>query len=65
MNESMNAATQNIHWLENSLLASEFAGKGMFKELCEGNEHRKNAVFEVRVHAQETHLQNRSGSYGI
>jgi len=51
MNDSMNAVTQNMHWSQNSLLASEFAGKGMFKELCECNEQRETAGFEVRVHA--------------
>ena len=40
----MNAVTQGIRCL--------LASKRMFKELCECNEHRRNGVSEVRVHAK-------------
>ena len=46
MNESMNAATQNIHWLENSLLASEFAGKGRFMRKTNGADRQHDDRIE-------------------
>ena len=42
------------------------ASKRMFKELCECNEHRETAGFEVRVHAEVRDLINdKQGNFYI